>query len=820
MPAILCRLLILLALTCAAPCFAQAPPPAAAPAPAPAVVGESAKSFDDARQQIADIRKKLAGKGELEDAQLAQFRDAVAAIGAQADATAADRTPKLAAIEARLAELGPAPAKGGSEAADIAAQRADLDKQRSALDAEIKRARLLSVDSQQLTGTIAEARRASFQATLSRRTDSPLGPAFWSGLGESLDRDGARVGALREGLLVALKDAFAVDNRAFAIGGLCLGLLLIVLGRWSAERALLRLTADRMPQGPLRRSAHALAVVVVTTVFTGFGVKAIVAGLDWHGAFSDAEATFAQALVAAAFYGSFVAGLGRALLSAARPSWRLPPISDATAERLRRLPLLFGLVVGFSVLQKRVNSLLGTSLAATIAGSLLVALLYGGLIGWALLRAGRSRAAAAEESPRRPLWLGLAMAALWLGVIATFAAALSGYVALAQQIARQMMGLGLVAATAYLLVHLIEDACATLASTHAPWAQRTLAVEPRVLQQAAVLCSGLLRVVVLVLVLIAVLAPFGTEPADILARFGQSGATLRIGQIELTPGALVGAIVVFVLGLAVIRTVQRWLLAHYLPTTRLDPAMRSSVTTLLGYAGGVVVFAFALSALGLGLERIAWVASALVGRHRLRPAGDRAELRVRADPAGRAPGQGRRLGRARRHRGRHPPHQRARDRDPDRRPLDRDRAELGTDHQERAQRDPRQRARARAHPSAAAARRRRRTRARPGARGVRRAPDAAGDAGAERGAGRHRGRRADPGRGRLRAQSAPGRRRAQRPVVRHPGAPARGRHQPGNALSPRGARADRCAAAAGERLSASATPLLATAKSSGSTKDI
>jgi small-conductance mechanosensitive channel len=39
--------------------------------------------------------------------------------------------------------------------------------------------------------------------------------------------------------------------------------------------------------------------------------------------------------------------------------------------------------------------------------------------------------------------------------------------------------------------------------------------------------------------------------------------------------------------------------------------MRISVTTLLGYVGGVVVVAFALSALGFSLERITWVASAL-----------------------------------------------------------------------------------------------------------------------------------------------------------------------------------------------------------------
>jgi small-conductance mechanosensitive channel len=39
--------------------------------------------------------------------------------------------------------------------------------------------------------------------------------------------------------------------------------------------------------------------------------------------------------------------------------------------------------------------------------------------------------------------------------------------------------------------------------------------------------------------------------------------------------------------------------------------MRTSVTTLLGYVGGVVVVAFALSALGFSLEKITWVASAL-----------------------------------------------------------------------------------------------------------------------------------------------------------------------------------------------------------------
>ncbi len=596
------RTLFVLALTCVAwPAHAQTP--------------DSAKFFDDARQQVVDIRKQLGGDA-LDDAKLNAFRDTVAALGTQADAIASDRAPKLAAIQARLTELGSAPAKGVSEAPDIAAQRADLLKQSAALDAEIKRAKLLVVDSQQATAEIAETRRATFQATLSQRTPSPLTPTFWNDVGSSLERDGTRFAGLRDGAVVAIKDGFSADNRTFAFGGLGLGVLLIVFGRWWAERSLMHVTADRVPQGRLRRSALAFAVVVVATVFTGFGAQVIVSGLSGHGAFSDAELTLARAVVSAVFFGSFVAGLGRALLSWRRPSWRLPPIPDDIAQRLRVFPLLLGYAVAFSYLQKRVNTLVGASLSATIAGSLAVALIYSALIGWGLLRARVVRAEPAPEgvqrdAPQRSVWVGLGVAALWIGVVATVASALTGYVALAHQIARQMMGLGIVTATFYLLVHLIEDLFATAVSSRASWAERTFGLEPRALDQIAVLCSGLFRVCAVLLAVVAALSPFGTGPSDLVVRLAQAGAGLKIGQIEVTPGALFGALAVFVLGLAAVRMLKHWLFHRYLPTTRLDPGMRISVTTLLGYVGGVVVFAFALSALGFSLERIAWVASAL-----------------------------------------------------------------------------------------------------------------------------------------------------------------------------------------------------------------
>ena len=335
-------------------------------------------------------------------------------------------------------------------------------------------------------------------------------------------------------------------------------------------------------------------------------------GLDWHGALSGAERALADVVVGAAYFGSFVSGLGYALLSPARPSWRLPPIPDAIARRLRFAPPLFGVAVALSILSNRVAKLVvGGSLTATITVSFVVAIVYGVLIAWALARCGVVRPQEGEtEAAPRPAWLGVAIAVYWLGAIVTVAAALFGYVAFAVLLARQMMWLLIVVATLYLLVRLVEDLCATALSSRAAWAQRTLGLESRTLDQFAVLLSGAFRVFVFLLALVVAFVPF-TEPSDLVARGSRLGGGIQLGQMEVTPTAVFGALAVFALGWLIVRMLQRWLGERFLPTTRMDPGMRNSVTTLLGYVGIVFVVALALSALGLSLERIAWVASAL-----------------------------------------------------------------------------------------------------------------------------------------------------------------------------------------------------------------
>jgi potassium efflux system protein len=77
------------------------------------------------------------------------------------------------------------------------------------------------------------------------------------------------------------------------------------------------------------------------------------------------------------------------------------------------------------------------------------------------------------------------------------------------------------------------------------------------------------------------------------------------------PGAIFSFLAVLAVGFVVLRLFKRWLKDSYLPHTNLEAGMRGSLTTLLGYVGGIVVITLALSALGISVNRIAWIASAL-----------------------------------------------------------------------------------------------------------------------------------------------------------------------------------------------------------------
>jgi small-conductance mechanosensitive channel len=262
-------LMVLAMLVLTVPGLAQAQDRTAAAATAAPDGRPALPSVDDLRKQLDAIPRKLP-----EDDDGRKLLDDATAIGTAADQIAARRTEELADIDSRLAGLGPAPDKGApADAPDVAEQRASLARQRSAVDSELKLARLVSVDADQRGNDLIRQRREQFQAALTARTDSPLGRPFWRNLRTAAPLDAARLQGLGRELRQAVTSTMASERRGGFIASLAAALLIALLGPWLAERLLVRAAPARLPSGRLRRSLRAAATVLINTLLIGLAAQ-------------------------------------------------------------------------------------------------------------------------------------------------------------------------------------------------------------------------------------------------------------------------------------------------------------------------------------------------------------------------------------------------------------------------------------------------------------------------------------------------------------------------------------------------------------------
>jgi potassium-dependent mechanosensitive channel len=70
-------------------------------------------------------------------------------------------------------------------------------------------------------------------------------------------------------------------------------------------------------------------------------------------------------------------------------------------------------------------------------------------------------------------------------------------------------------------------------------------------------------------------------------------------------------VIFFALGLTVTRAVKGWLERSYLPHTKLDPGLRNSIATSIGYLGIILAVMASASSLGFSLDKLTIVAGAL-----------------------------------------------------------------------------------------------------------------------------------------------------------------------------------------------------------------
>lgn len=592
-------LLLSAAVLLAAPALAESPP-AAFP---------WSSQLDDARDRVEGIKAQLQAAPDDERLQALRL-DALQAYRQASDASQQIH-PTLLDLQTRQKELGETP-EGSEEAPIIAAERARLDSEHSALEAQARLASFVTLDASQALESIAAQRRELFQARLGQRSASVLSGAFWSDLASTTPLDTQRSrGLLAEVSAVAtqMSTLHWLAALAWLVG---MAGLSTVLGR-----LLRRYSANQVPPGRLRREVHAWSRILLAVIIPVLLVEGLVLGLSWITQLSSAGREFLAGLVGTVGFCGYIIGLGHGLLMPRKPSWRLLVLQNPTAIALRHLPVWAALFIGLTWLAENLAVLASVRLSIIILIHSIAGLALILILGGVLTQLSRLRSHSPDDGPgTEPTWLarllyrrrGLLLALAWAALSISLVCLLIGYVALASFVLKQVIWSTVVLATAYLLSVTATDLA------RLPFWQNTADAEmgeKAPLRPWLVLLAGIAQMSIALFTLLLLFAPYGQGPLDIYEHMERLRGGLSIGDIQLRPTAIIQGLLLFLLGIAAVKAAKHWLAQHFLPATRMERGMQASTSTLAGYVGYVIVVAASLSATGVGLERVTWIASAL-----------------------------------------------------------------------------------------------------------------------------------------------------------------------------------------------------------------
>jgi small-conductance mechanosensitive channel len=575
---------------------------------------DPATQLAQAEKDVRSVDQSLDTRMDDSDRKL-QLAKVAAAKSAAADATG-QLQAQLALLDAKLAGLGIASA-GATEASDIKRQRAALARQHSTVDSAIKRGNLIAVEAQQLIDEIERSEAEQFSEKISTRSPSPLSPTFWSALGHDFPRDMRRVTAFWETGRAHASAALRRHLPWHALAGLLFAILIAGPGQILARHMGQRMLTEGVPGHRVRRSTYALWRVAVGTIAPLVAALSIAQGLRWADLVAQRWEPFLNAIVGAIAFGGFTFSVLGALLMRSRSSWRIAPISDNGAIRLRPYSLWLAALAFIGIIYSSFNASVGVGKAAQEATQAALAFLHILLVSATLLTLAGLRAAKmdSDDADRNEGAGGLISLVAWVMVAVATVTLLLGYFSLSLFLLQMMTWTTVLGSSTYLLLAAVDDLATTIFDRSSRFGialVRSLGLRGSAVEQFGVLLSGMLRLVVLLLAFSMLLSPFGAgNVANLFSRLGGLAQGFEVGGVAISPGAILRGIVVLFIGLALVRGFMRWLERRYLPVTDLDGSGRNSVSLVARYVGIALAVIWGLASLGIGIERIAILLSAL-----------------------------------------------------------------------------------------------------------------------------------------------------------------------------------------------------------------
>jgi len=602
---------LVLAMAAVMPALAQA-------TPAPAEPGSTRARLDGVRTELAQIETTLASP-EASDAELQRQRIRLQPPLDQLRVIIDEQTPRVDQAKLRLDQLGAKPdANAPPESAEITRDREARAKAYADADETLKIAKASLLQAEQLQSAIGDKRREIFAKTLFAAGPSVANPEVWGNAIATAPEDLRASGYIFGGWLEGVGDAFS-GTRGGVVALALLGAVLLYVAR---ARYLPRFKArysNTQDTGNLHCLYIALAHIVAGAAPPVLASWLIYKALSTTGLLPPRIQPVIWAVVVGLAFFAFVQALADALFSPSSPQRRLIRVMDPTARSAVWIASSLALVMAVG----KVFEAWLQAIAAGLAISIIVKAFFAILFALTLI-AGLYQIRDDEEveqeaclGPYVPVdgaSLGPVRILSWVIGFLIIASALSGYVIFAAFLAEQTLWIGIVACLFLLAFQFIDLGVPRLLTGKGRFAltlKAGMGLRSATLDKVAVIAVGALKLLLIAVTVLMVLAPWGLESTDFLVSLRAAFFGFQVGGVTISLSTIVVFAFVFGLGVFATRALQRWLDHQFLPTTALDPGLRNSISTAAGYVGYIAAVAIAVSAVGLSLERLTLVASAL-----------------------------------------------------------------------------------------------------------------------------------------------------------------------------------------------------------------
>ncbi len=539
---------------------------------------------------------------ESTDTALETLRTEIASYRQRFQTAQTEQSSRLATLQSQLDTLGPAPEDGRTEAADIAARRAELNRQLAEQRAPVVAAEEAYARADGLIREIDNTIRTRQAEEMLALGPSPAVPAHWRGAAQELAGTVANVAS-------ETTDAWGQDDfRQALVARLPSLLTLLLLG------GLLTLRGPHwvhVAVNVLRRRTRRGTGVWQFLLSLGqivlplLGVYAFATAVGISGLVGPRAIRLLEWLPLWVGIGLFVRWLAEQTFSRNDDVATLP-IPRARRAVARYIVTLIGLLLFLRGVVGTLNVVAEhgpeTQAVLNFPLTVLTAVMVfrlAQILRTARLQSGGNgdiKQPQDETDFRLRIVRGAGQLMLVLAVAAPVLA-LIGYANLAEAMVFQTVATMMLLGSLTVLLRLLGDIHHLITG--------------KTVEEAQSLILVLVSFVMFLSTLPLLALIWGARVADLTELYAGFAAGFTVGETQIAPSDFLGVILVFVIGYVLTRLVQGALRSSVLPKTRIDIGGRNAIVSGLGYAGVIGSFLIAISSSGMDLTSLAFIAGGL-----------------------------------------------------------------------------------------------------------------------------------------------------------------------------------------------------------------